>query len=38
VGEALIEILEQRKFPVDQLYLLASERSEGKRVRSAASR
>ncbi|HEX7038139.1 MAG TPA: aspartate-semialdehyde dehydrogenase [Pseudomonadales bacterium] len=32
VGEALIEILEQRKFPVAKLYLLASERSEGKRV------
>jgi aspartate-semialdehyde dehydrogenase len=33
VGEALIEILEQRQFPVGELYLLASERSEGKRVR-----
>lgn len=32
VGEALIEILEQRKFPVTNLYLLASERSEGKRL------
>ena len=32
VGEVLIEILEQRKFPVGNLYLLASERSEGKRV------
>jgi aspartate-semialdehyde dehydrogenase len=32
VGEALIEILEQRKFPVDKLFLLASERSEGKRL------
>src|SRR5690606_6432294 len=32
VGEALIEILEQRQFPVAKLYLLASERSEGKRV------
>jgi aspartate-semialdehyde dehydrogenase len=32
VGEALIEILEQRKFPVEQLFLLASERSEGKRL------
>ena len=29
VGEALIEILEQRDFPVGQLYLLASERSAG---------
>lgn len=25
VGEALIEILEQREFPVDQLFPLASE-------------
>ncbi len=33
VGEALLEILEERKFPVDQLYLLASERSAGKIVR-----
>ncbi|MDA1076403.1 MAG: aspartate-semialdehyde dehydrogenase [Proteobacteria bacterium] len=32
VGEALIEILEQRKFPVKTLYLLASERSAGKRI------
>ena len=32
VGEALIEILEERKFPVAKLYLLASERSEGKRL------
>lgn len=32
VGEALIEILEERKFPVDKLFLLASERSEGKRL------
>ncbi|MEM7080730.1 MAG: aspartate-semialdehyde dehydrogenase [Pseudomonadota bacterium] len=32
VGEALIEILEQREFPVDELFLLASERSAGKRV------
>lgn len=29
VGEALIEILEQRNFPVGELYLLASERSAG---------
>ncbi len=34
VGEALIEILEQRKFPVGELHLLASERSEGKTVRA----
>ncbi|MFU8816873.1 MAG: aspartate-semialdehyde dehydrogenase [Pseudomonadales bacterium] len=35
VGEALIEILEKRNFPLGKLYLLASERSEGKRVRYA---
>lgn len=29
VGEALIEILEQRNFPVGELFLLASERSAG---------
>ena len=33
VGEALVEILDERKFPIGQLYLLASERSEGKIVR-----
>jgi len=33
VGETLISILQQRKFPVDTLYLLASERSAGKTVR-----
>ena len=32
VGQALIEILEERDFPVDQLFLLASGRSEGKRL------
>ncbi len=32
VGEALREILEERKFPVGELFLLASERSEGKRL------
>ena len=32
VGEVLIEILEQRKFPVDQLFPLASERSAGTTV------
>lgn len=32
VGEALVEILEERNFPVKELYLLASERSAGKRV------
>ncbi len=33
VGEAMIEILEERHFPVDRLHLLASERSEGTVVR-----
>jgi aspartate-semialdehyde dehydrogenase len=32
VGEALVEILQERKFPVGELALLASPRSEGKRV------
>ena len=32
VGQALLEILEERNFPVEQLFLLASERSEGKRL------
>lgn len=32
VGEAMLEILEQRDFPVDQVYPLASERSAGKRI------
>ena len=32
VGEVLVEILEARDFPVDNLYLLASERSAGKRL------
>lgn len=32
VGEAMLEILEQRNFPVDQLFPLASERSAGKTV------
>ncbi len=33
VGEAMVEILAQRRFPVKELFLLASERSEGKSVR-----
>ena len=33
VGEAMIEILAERKFPVAELHLLASARSEGKSVR-----
>jgi aspartate-semialdehyde dehydrogenase len=32
VGEVMVQILEQRNFPVDKLVLLASERSVGKRV------
>lgn len=32
VGEAMLEILEQREFPVGTLYLLASEKSAGKRL------
>ena len=32
VGEALIEILEKRNFPVAQLFLLASERTAGTKV------
>ncbi|MGI9325139.1 MAG: aspartate-semialdehyde dehydrogenase [Pseudomonadales bacterium] len=32
VGQAMLEILEQRQFPVERLHLLASERSEGKRL------
>ena len=32
VGEVMLEILEEREFPVEQIFLLASERSEGKRL------
>jgi len=32
VGESMLEILSQRKFPVDTVYALASERSVGKTV------
>ncbi|MDX5934807.1 aspartate-semialdehyde dehydrogenase [Acidithiobacillus thiooxidans] len=32
VGEVMLQILEQRKFPVDQLYLLSSSRSAGGRL------
>ncbi len=32
VGEALIDILQEREFPLDALHLLASPRSEGKRL------
>jgi len=37
VGEALVEILEERDFPVRTLHLLASERSEGKRIQFRGS-
>lgn len=33
VGRIMLEILEERSFPVDDLVLLASERSRGKQVR-----
>lgn len=32
VGREMIEILEERKFPVEKLILLASEKSEGKKI------
>ncbi|WP_299176986.1 aspartate-semialdehyde dehydrogenase [uncultured Neptuniibacter sp.] len=32
VGEAILEILEQREFPIDSLFLLASENSAGKHI------
>jgi aspartate-semialdehyde dehydrogenase len=32
VGETMLSILAQRKFPVGEVYALASSRSEGKRV------
>lgn len=32
VGQVMREILEERKFPVDKLYLLASERSSGEQL------
>lgn len=32
VGETMLRILEERKFPVDRLYPLASDRSAGKKV------
>ncbi|NNC99477.1 MAG: aspartate-semialdehyde dehydrogenase [Gammaproteobacteria bacterium] len=33
VGEALVEVLEARKFPVGELFLLASERSAGRSLK-----
>ena len=32
VGEAMLEILAERKFPVGKIHALASERSVGKKV------
>ena len=32
VGETLISILDQRKFPIENLYPLASKRSAGSKV------
>ena len=32
VGRKIIEVLEKRNFPVDNLYLLASKNSEGKKI------
>ena len=33
VGTEIIQILEQRDFPIDNLYLLASSKSKGKRIK-----
>jgi len=33
VGKVMLEVLEQRRFPLNQLRLLASEKSEGKKVK-----
>ena len=33
VGETIIRVLEQRKFPLDKLYPLASEKSAGNKIR-----
>jgi len=33
VGETMVSILEQRDFPVDELFVLASSRSAGKKIR-----
>jgi aspartate-semialdehyde dehydrogenase len=32
VGREIIQILEDKEFPVDQLYLLASSRSKGQAI------
>lgn len=33
VGETILEVLQERKFPVGEIFLLASERSAGKTYR-----
>lgn len=33
VGETIIKVLEERNFPVEEIYLFASERSEGKKLK-----
>ncbi|MCJ2375488.1 aspartate-semialdehyde dehydrogenase [Vibrio sp. ZSDZ34] len=33
VGETMVEVLQEREFPIGDIYLLASERSEGKTYR-----
>ncbi len=33
VGLEMVKILEQRSFPVKELYLFASERSKGKKIK-----
>jgi aspartate-semialdehyde dehydrogenase len=37
VGRKMVQVLEERKFPVDRLLLLASERSAGKEMRFAGA-
>ena len=32
VGTEIVQILEQRDFPIDNLYLLASSKSKGKKL------
>lgn len=32
VGETILKVLEEREFPVGNLYLLASSRSAGKKI------
>ena len=32
VGREILQILEQREFPIDNIHLLASSRSKGKKI------